>query len=102
MKLLYQAAITSSDPISNTTPVGPVTIPDTDTVLDSAYEKASGSLAALLQPRKRDGTEMSVSGVAPSDLVRSNLDTVDMSVEVDLDATQVAEPAGKKWKKDDV
>ena len=39
-----------------------LTLPDTDTVLDSAYQEASRSLAALLQPRKRDGTEMADAG----------------------------------------
>ena len=39
---------------------------------------------------------------APSDFARNDLDTEDMNVEVDLDVTQVAEPAGKKWKKDGV
>ena len=59
---LYLAAITSSDPISNTTLVGLVTIPDADTVLDSSHEEASRSIAAVLQPRKRDGTEMAEAG----------------------------------------
>ena len=58
LMLLYQAAITSSDPISITTRVAPVTILDTDTVLDTACEESSRSLAKLLQARKRVRTEM--------------------------------------------
>ena len=38
---------------------------------------------------------MPVTGTAPSDLDRNDLDTGDMNVEVDLDATQVAAPSGK-------
>ena len=68
--LLGQAANTSSDPNSNTTPVGPVTAPDTDTVSDSGHEEAARSIATLLQPRKRDRTEMSEAGVAQMSRVR--------------------------------
>ena len=41
-----------------------MTILETDTVSDSAYEEASRSLATRLQPRKRDGTEMAEAGSA--------------------------------------
>ena len=48
-----------SDPISNTSPVAPVTVPDTDTASDRVAV-AEQSLVALL--RKQDGTEMFVTG----------------------------------------
>ena len=87
MKLLYLAAITSPDPISNTTPVSLVTILDTDTVLDSAYEEASRSIAALLQPRKRDDVEMaatSATGAAACTATMSDPGTNKLNVEMDL------------------
>ena len=76
-----------------------MTIPDSDTAADTHFAVAEQSIAVL---RKRDGTEMSVTVAAPSDFVRNDLDTVDMNVEVDLDATQVSELVGKNWKNDDV
>ena len=72
-----------------------MTIPDTDTAVDACFAVVEQSIAVQ---RKRDGTEMSVTGAAPCDFVRNDLDTGDLNVRVDLDATQVSEPAGK-WKK---
>ena len=78
----------------------PVTIPDTDTVLESAYEEASGSLAALLQPRKRDGTDMAVTSAACTP-TRSDPGANLLSGVMDLDWTQEAalEHTCKKKKK---
>ena len=45
---------------------------------------------------------MFVTGAVPSDLVRIDLDTGDMNVDVDLDATQVWELAGEVTKNNDV
>ena len=101
------AAITSSDPISNTTPVGLVTIPDADTVLDSAHEEASRSIAAVLQPRKRDGTEMAeagATGVAACNPTPSDQGAHLLNEEMDLDETQAAalDRSCKRRKEDDV
>ena len=61
---------------------------------------AEQSIAVL---RKRDGTEMSVTGAASCAHVRDDLGIFDMNVEVDLDETQAGvEPAGKKRKEDEV
>ena len=80
--LLYveHCAETSSGPISEMSPVVPVTIPDTGTAADTFFAVAEESIAAL---RKRDGTRSEPSASA-------------MNVEVDLDATQVAKPVGGK------
>ena len=103
-QVLYQVAITSSDPISTSTPVAPLTLLDTDTVLDSAYEEASRSLATLL---KRVGTEMGeagAAGVAPCSPTRSDAGASALNVEMDLDEMQAAafEPTGKRRNEDDV
>ena len=60
--------ITSSDPISESTPAVPRTVPDVDTVTDSDYVvSALNRIDTLLDhPRKRDGTAMSEVGGAPS------------------------------------
>ena len=74
-------AITSSDPISETTPVVP---------------------AAL---RKRDGLEMDNTALAICSPRVNDPAGETMQVDVDfdnLDNTQVSEPDGKRWKRDDV
>ena len=77
----------------------PVTIPDTGTAVDTFFAIAEESIAIL---RKRDGTQMSEVAVAPCTPTRSEPSASEMNVEVGLDETQVFEPAGKKWKQDDV
>ena len=77
-----------------------VTVPDTDTVLNSDHEVAARS-ATSLQPRSRDSTEMSEVGAAPSTPARDVLGPCAMNVEVDLDETQeVVELVQKKRKGD--
>ena len=74
-------------------------ITDTDTATDTYFAVPEQSIAVL---RKRHGTEMCVAGAVPSDLVRNDLDTGHMNVEMDLDATQISGPTRKYGKKDDV
>ena len=61
----------TSDPISNTSPVATVTVPDTDTASDNHFAVAEQSIAAL--QRKRYGTEMSVTGAVPGTPARNDL-----------------------------
>ena len=100
--------ITSSDPIFESTPVVPKTVPDVDTVTDSDYvASALNSIDTLLTPpRKRDGTVMFQVGGAPSTPPRNELVTHAMAMDVALlqesrivdDPTQVMEPVGKNRK----
>ena len=95
MEPLNQGAITSPDPISNTSPVAPATVPYTDTVSDNDFVVAEKSIAALL--RKRDGTEMSEAEVAARTLTRNDLGTHAMNGDADVDETQaVMDTEGQK------
>ena len=96
--------VTSSDPISETTPVVSGTAQDADTVLDSEYIAfVLNSIDTLLsQPRKRDGTEMFETGIVPGTPPRNEVTTNAMAVDEDPDATLVCEPMGQKQKADDV
>ena len=77
----------------------PVTIPDTDTTTDTCFAVAEQSVDVL---RKRHGAEMRVAGAVPSDLVRNDLETGYMNVEVNLDATQMSGPPRKNGQNHDV
>ena len=93
--------ITSSDPISVSTPVLPRTVLDVDTVTDSEYVvSALNSIDTLLvHPRKSDGTAISeVAGAQGSSLRSEHTMVLDMSP---LDVpwpTQVIERVGKNGK----
>ena len=71
--------------------------------MDSTYEEASGSLAALLQPRKRDGTDMAVTSAACTPTMSDPGPNV-LKGEMDLDETLASAPEHmcKKRKEDDV
>ena len=100
--------ITSSDPISVSTPVLPRTVPDVDTVTDSEYVvSALNSIDTLLaHPRERDGTAMFEVGGAQGSSPRSEhtmvLDVLLLHktkiIEDDPGPTQVIEPVGKNRK----
>ena len=89
-----QIAITSSDPISTTTPA-----------VHIANAEASRSIAKLAQPTKRDGAEMSGAGIVPGSPTKSESAANAMSLDNDLDLDETLtnnEPAGQKWKEDEV
>ena len=103
-----QVTITSSDPVSATTPVVLVTEIDED----SAYTEANDSLWVLLLHGKRQSVEMDVRGsavacaeVGPTLLSLTNIAGGEVQVEDDLgdlDDTQVLEPGRTRYKEDSV
>ena len=84
--------MTSPVPISETTPVVPLTVPDTGTATDIFFTVAEESIAVEM-------AEVAVAACFPT---RSDPDERALYVEVDLDDTQVFEPGGNRWKQDDV
>ena len=72
-----RSAETSSDPISETSPVVPVTIPDTGTAADTFFAVAEERIAML---RKRDGTEMYEVVVVPCSPTRSEPSAMNVEV----------------------
>ena len=90
--------ITSMDPISATTPVGPVTVVDTD----SAYAEANDSIDALLKNSKRQSAAMaaarsSAAAVVLPDDAESGVQVEDGPEDIE---TQIPLPERKTLKED--
>ena len=99
LELPDQEAITSSDPISNTTLVFLVTLPDTDTASVNHLAVAEQSTSVLRRKTRqcRDVRDW-CRAVYPN---KSEPGASAMNVDGDLDETQAAiEPAGKKKRKE--